>query len=54
MCPPEQHILLHFEDAKFFRVCSRKIYATTAAGSPARFKSRHKKVIDSVFFKPNK
>ena len=48
------HILLHFEDAKFFRVCSRKIYATPAAGSPARFKSRHKKVIDSVFFKPNK
>jgi 2-oxoglutarate dehydrogenase E1 component len=48
------HILLHFEDAKCFRVCSRKIYATPAAGSPARFKSRHKKVIDSVFFKPNK
>ncbi|MDA9341817.1 2-oxoglutarate dehydrogenase E1 component [Flavobacteriaceae bacterium] len=48
------HILLHFEDAKSFRVCSRKIYATPAAGSPARFKSRHKKVIDSVFFKPNK
>jgi 2-oxoglutarate dehydrogenase E1 component len=47
------HVLLHFEDAKSFRVCSRKIYATPAAGSPTRFKSRHKKVIDSVFLKTN-
>tara|TARA_B100000809_G_scaffold262788_1_gene314569 strand:- start:3927 stop:6680 length:2754 start_codon:yes stop_codon:yes gene_type:complete len=46
------HILLHFESAKYFRVCSRKIYATPAAGSPTRFKSRHKKVIDSVFEQP--
>ncbi len=30
-------------------LCSRKYYATSAAGSSARFKKRHKAVIDSVF-----
>ena len=43
------HILLHFEEAKHFRVCSRKIYATPASGSPTRFKFRHNAVINSVF-----
>ena len=43
------HILLHFEEAKHFRVCSRKIYATPASGSPTRFKYRHNAVINSVF-----
>ncbi len=43
------HILMHCEAAKHFRICSRKIYATPASGSPARFKSRHEKVIDCVF-----
>ncbi len=45
------HILLHFDEAKHFRICSRKIYATPASGSPTRFKLRHDAVIDSVFQK---
>ena len=48
------HILMHCDEAKHFRVCSRKIYATPASGSPTRFRSRHNKVIDSVFENPNK
>lgn len=43
------HLLLHFEEAKKFRVCSRKFYGSPAAGSSVRFKKRHEKVIDSVF-----
>jgi 2-oxoglutarate dehydrogenase E1 component len=43
------HILLHFDEAKYFRICSRKIYATPASGSPTRFKLRHDAVINSVF-----
>ncbi|GHA23710.1 2-oxoglutarate dehydrogenase subunit E1 [Salinimicrobium marinum] len=45
------HLLLHFEEAKSFRVCSRRFYGSPAAGSGARFKKRHEKVIDTVFDK---
>ncbi len=45
------HVLLNFEEAKNFRVCSRKIYATPASGSPSRFRSRQDIVIDCVFDK---
>ena len=48
------HILMHCDAAKHFRICSRKIYATPASGSPTRFKSRHEKVLNSVFGNPNK
>ena len=43
------HILMHFEEAKSFRVCSRKMYAAPASGSSVRSKLRHEKVIESVF-----
>ena len=45
------HMLLHFEEARQFRVCSRKFYGAPAAGSSVRFKKRHEKVIASVFDK---
>ncbi len=45
------HMLLHFDDAKNFRVCSRKFYGSPAAGSSVRFKKRHDKVIACVFDK---
>ena len=45
------HFLLHFEEAKNFRVCSRRFYGSPAAGSAVRFKKRHEKVIESVFDK---
>lgn len=44
-------LLLHFEEAKNFRVCSRKFYGSPASGSSVRFKKRHEKVIASVFDK---
>ncbi len=43
------HILLHFDKARDFRVCSRRIYAAPASGSPTRFRSRHDQVIEDVF-----
>ena len=43
------HLLLHFDEARNFRVCSRKFYGSPAAGSSARFKKRHQRVIESVF-----
>ncbi|WP_034259726.1 2-oxoglutarate dehydrogenase E1 component [Altibacter lentus] len=43
------HVLMHFEEAKNFRVCSRKMYAAPASGSSVRSKLRHAKVIESVF-----
>ena len=43
------HLLLHFDEARNFRVCSRKFYGSPAAGSAARFKKRHQRVIESVF-----
>ncbi|MGO3182565.1 MAG: 2-oxoglutarate dehydrogenase E1 component [Aequorivita sp.] len=45
------HILMHFEEARNFRVCSRKMYAAPAAGSTVRSKARHSKVIENVFDK---
>ena len=48
------HIIMHSDAAKQFRICSRKIYATPASGSPKRFKLRHDNVINSVFENPNK
>ncbi|MCG9971222.1 2-oxoglutarate dehydrogenase E1 component [Christiangramia crocea] len=45
------HLLLHFEEARKFRVCSRKFYGSPAAGSAVRFKKRHERVINSVFDK---
>ena len=45
------HMLMHFDEARDFRVCSRKMYAAPAAGSTVRFKARHAKVIESVFDK---
>ena len=45
------HLLLHLEEAKNFRVSSRKFYGSPAAGSSVRFKKRHEKVIESVFDK---
>jgi 2-oxoglutarate dehydrogenase E1 component len=41
-------MLMNFDQVKF-RVASRKVYSSPAAGSSARSKARHKKVIDSVF-----
>ena len=45
------HLLLHLEEAKNFRICSRKFYGSPAAGSSVRFKKRHERVIESVFDK---
>ncbi|MDT0294566.1 2-oxoglutarate dehydrogenase E1 component [Mesonia ostreae] len=45
------HLLLHLDDARKFRICSRKFYGAPAAGSSARFKRRHERVIESVFDK---
>ena len=45
------HMLMHFEAARNFRICSRKMYAAPAAGSTVRSKARHAKVIESVFDK---
>ena len=45
------HMLMHIDEAKKFRCCSRKFYGSPAAGSSVRFKKRHQRVIDSVFDK---
>jgi len=45
------HILMHFEPARNFRVASRRIYASPAAGSGVRSKIRHEQIIDYVFDK---
>jgi 2-oxoglutarate dehydrogenase E1 component len=44
-------LMMHFEEARSFRICSRKMYSAPAAGSAVRSKSRHQKVIESVFDK---
>ncbi len=44
-------LLMHFEEMKNFRLCSRKMYAAPASGSSVRSKARHQKVIESVFDK---
>ena len=43
------HILMHFDGAARFRVCSRKIYAAPASGSSVRSKMRQAKIVNSVF-----
>ncbi|WP_026450910.1 2-oxoglutarate dehydrogenase E1 component [Aequorivita capsosiphonis] len=48
------HLMMHFEEARNFRVCSRKMYAAPAAGSTVRSKARHAKVIENVFDKDMK
>lgn len=45
------HLLLHLKESRDFRICSRKLYSSPAAGSAARFKKRHVKVLESVFDK---
>jgi len=44
-------LMMHFEESKNFRVCSRKFYGAPASGSSVRSKLRHQRVIDSVFDK---
>ncbi len=43
------HLLLHFADARNFRVASRRFYSSPAAGSSTRSKNRHNEVIKYVF-----
>jgi 2-oxoglutarate dehydrogenase E1 component len=45
------HLLMHLEEAKTFRVASRRFYGAPAAGSAVRSKRRHEQVIDYVFDK---
>ena len=45
------HMLMHIDDAKNWRVASRRTYSAPAAGSSTRSKKRHKEVIDVVFDK---
>ena len=43
------HLLLQYEKAQSFRVCSRRFYGSPAAGSSARFEKRQQEIIDYVF-----
>lgn len=45
------HMLMHLDEAKNFRLASRRPYGAPAAGSSVRSKARHKEVIDFVFDK---
>ncbi|MFT7627860.1 MAG: 2-oxoglutarate dehydrogenase E1 component, partial [Ulvibacter sp.] len=45
------HMLMHFEEASRFRVCSRNMYAAPASGSSVRSKLRQTNIIKSVFNK---
>ncbi|MBD3890275.1 2-oxoglutarate dehydrogenase E1 component [Olleya marilimosa] len=45
------HMLMHLDEAKTFRLASRRPYGAPAAGSSVRSKKRHKEVIDFVFDK---
>ncbi len=45
------HVLMHFDEARNFRVASRRFYAAPAAGSAVRSKRRHDQVITYVFDK---
>ncbi|WGD33512.1 2-oxoglutarate dehydrogenase E1 component [Olleya sp. YS] len=45
------HMLMHLDEAKTFRLASRRPYGAPAAGSSVRSKKRHKEVIDYVFDK---
>ena len=43
------YLLLHLEEARSFRVASRRFYGSPASGSSVRFKKRHQEVINYVF-----
>ncbi len=45
------HMLMHLDEARNFRLASRRPYGAPAAGSAVRSKARHKEVIDYVFDK---
>ncbi|WP_054852053.1 2-oxoglutarate dehydrogenase E1 component [Olleya sp. ITB9] len=45
------HMLMHLDEAKTFRLASRRPYGAPAAGSSVRSKKRHKEVIGFVFDK---
>lgn len=45
------HLLMHLDEAKTFRVASRRFYGAPAAGSAVRSQRRHAEVIDFVFEK---
>ncbi|WP_046756442.1 2-oxoglutarate dehydrogenase E1 component [Kordia jejudonensis] len=45
------HLLMHLDEAKSFRVASRRFYGAPAAGSAVRSKRRHEEVIAYVFDK---
>lgn len=45
------HMLMHLDEAKTFRVASRRPYGAPSAGSSTRSKIRHQQVIDFVFDK---
>ncbi|WP_420321517.1 2-oxoglutarate dehydrogenase E1 component [Flagellimonas sp.] len=45
------HLLMHFDEAKQFRVASRRFYGAPAAGSAVRSQRRHAEVIAYVFDK---
>ena len=45
------HMLMHLNEAKDFRVASRRPYGAPAAGSSVRSKKRHQEVINYVFDK---
>lgn len=45
------HLLLHLDEAKNWRVASRRFYASPAAGSAMRSKRRHEQIIEYVFDK---
>ncbi|NNL08708.1 MAG: 2-oxoglutarate dehydrogenase E1 component [Croceitalea sp.] len=47
------HLLMHMEEAKQFRVASRRFYGAPAAGSAVRSQRRHAEVITYVFDKTN-
>ena len=45
------HLLMHLEEARTFRVASRRFYGAPAAGSAVRSQRRHSEVIEFVFDK---
>ncbi|KAB7529143.1 2-oxoglutarate dehydrogenase E1 component [Flagellimonas olearia] len=45
------HMLMHFDEAKKFRVASRRFYGAPAAGSAVRSQRRHAQVLEYVFDK---
>lgn len=48
------HLLMHLPEARNFRICSRKFYGAPAAGSSARYKRRHQRVLEDVFSSESK